>query len=186
MTWNEIVSAVCIYLSAVILSISLQEQKKLTILFIQIFASLFYLANYLFVLQITPTTTIGAITAGCEILRLLVFFFIERSKKFNTTRCNLVAGIAFCVIFAVCAAFAWSGWLSIFPLIGAILVSLALGSKNLILIKIAFIMQAACIAIYLCLIGLWVNVAAEVFVFVLGIIGLITLLGAMKRKEEVQ
>ena len=174
MGWNEIVSAVCIYLSATIFSLSLQGKSKVQILFIQLFASMLYLANYLFVITINPAAKIGAITAGFEILRLLVFFFIEKSEKFNTKKWNIAAAISFSIILTVCTIFAWCGWFSILPLISAILVSIALGTKDVKFIKIAFIIQAACIVTYLFLLNLWLNAISQVFVFIFGIIGLIT------------
>lgn len=174
MVWNEIVSAVCIYLSAIIFSLSLQGKSKLTILFVQLFASFLYLANYLFVITINPAAQIGAITAGCEILRLLTFFFIEKSEKYNTKKWNIITAIIFSVALTVCTIFAWSGWFSIFPLIAAIIVSLALGNKNIKLIKIAFIIQAACIIAYLFMLNLWLNAISQIFVLIFGIIGLIT------------
>jgi hypothetical protein len=81
MVWNEIVSSICICCSAAIFSFSLQGASKIKILFIQMFASILYLASYLFVITINPVALVGAITAGFEILRLVVFFVIEKNKK---------------------------------------------------------------------------------------------------------
>ena len=184
MVWNEIVSAVCICLSAAFFSLSLQGQKKITILFVQLFASLLFLANYLFVLQINPSAAAGAVVAVCEIARLLVFYCIEKNPKFNTPKINLIAGILFGIIVSIATIFAWSGWISIFPLVGGILVSLALGSKNVILIKSAFIIQAACITTYLLLLSLWINATSQAVVFVFGILGLITMITKVKKPTE--
>lgn len=184
MVWNEIVSAICIWLSAALFSLSLQGQTKLKILFVQMFATILYLANYLFVLSINSTAKIGAITASFEILRLLVFYFIERSEKYNTKKINLIFAIIFSVILTICTIYAWSGWQSIFPLIGAILVSLALGNKNIKLIKLAFIIQAACIVTYLLLLHLWLNAASQFFVFIFGIIGLVTFILKLKQQNS--
>ena len=186
MTWNEIVSAICICLSAALFSLSLQGQTKLKILFVQFFATLLYLLNYLFVITIIPTAKIGAITASFEILRLFVFYFIEKSKKYNTKTWNLVAAIAFSIILTICTILSSDSWYGIFPLVAAILVSLALGNKNVILIKIAFIIQAACIVTYLLLLGLYLNAASQVFVFVFGIVGLITLILKTKKEKIVE
>ena len=173
MSWNEIASAVCICFSALIFSLSLQGQTKLKILFIQMFATILYLLNYLFVITLLPSAKIGAITAGFEILRLIIFFFLEKNEKYNTRKWNLFASITFSIILTVCSIFAWNGWYSILPLLATILVSLALGNKNIILIKLAFIIQASLITAYLLLLHLWINATSQVFVFVFGIIGLI-------------
>ena len=184
MVWNEIVSAICICLSAALFSLSLQGQKKITILFVQLFASLLFLANYLFVIQINPSATAGAVVAICEIARLIVFYIIEKHPKFNTQKINLIAGVSFSIILSIATIFAWSGWISIFPLVGGILVSLALGSKNVILIKLAFIIQAACITIYLLMLSLWINATSQAVVFVFGIFGIITMIKKVKTQTE--
>lgn len=174
MLWNEIVSSVCICCSAAIFSLSLQGVTKIKILFIQMFASLLYLMSYLFVLDVNAAALVGAITAGFEIIRLIVFYFLEKKEKFNTKTINLIAMISFSIILTVCTIIAWGGWISIFPLISAVIVSLALGNKNVLIIKIAFIIQAALITTYLLLLSLWINAASQIFVFVFGIVGLIS------------
>lgn len=186
MLWNEIVSSVCICCSAAIFSVSLQGRKKLQILFIQMFASLLYVSSYLFVVKTNPGAVVGAITAGLEMLRLIVFFIIERKEKFNTRKVNLIAMISFSVVLTVCTIFAWGGWISIFPLISAIIVSLALGNKNVLIIKIAFIIQAVLISTYLFLMSLWINAASQVFVFICGVVGLIAYLHKNKAKDKVE
>lgn len=180
MVWNEIASAICIYLSATIFSVSLQGKSKGTILFIQLFATCLYLLNYLFVITLIASAKIGAITAGFELLRLIVFYFIDKTEKHNNKKWNLTVAIIFSTILTVCTVFAWAGWYSIFPLISAILVSLALGSKDVKLIKIAFIIQAGFITTYLFLLGLWLNAISQIFVFIFGIFGLITFLKSQK------
>ena len=184
MFWNEIVSSICICCSAAIFSLSLQGMKKIKILFIQMFASILYLASYLFVITINPVALVGAITAGFEILRLVVFFLIEKNEKFNTRNINLIAMIAFSVILTVCTIFAWGGWISILPLISAIVVSLALGSKDVVIIKLAFIFQAALITTYLLLLSLWINAASQIFVFLFGIFGLVMYLRKNKKQNS--
>ena len=184
MVWNEILSLVCMCISSLIFSISLQGQSKRRILFVQMFATMLYLANYLFVITINPAAKIGAITAGFEILRLIIFYFIDKSEKYNTRKFNIIAAISFSVILTLCTIVAWSGWYSILPLISAILVSLALGNKDVKLIKIAFIFQAACITTYLFLLGLWPNALTQIFVFVFGIVGLITYILNSKKQTN--
>lgn len=176
MTSNEIISAICICLSAIIFSVSLQAHTKLRILFVQLFASLLFLANYLFVLTIIPSAKIGAITSTFEILRLIVFYLLEKSKKLNNVKYKLTASIIFCIILTICTILAWSGWISLFPLVAAILVSLALGSENIVFLKLAYIFQAACITTYLLLLSLWINAVSQIVVFIFGIVGLVLFL----------
>jgi hypothetical protein len=184
MLWNEILSSVCICASAAIFSLSLQGMTKTKILFVQMFATILYLASYLFVININSAATVGAITAGFEMVRLIVFYVIGKYEKFNTKNINLIAMIAFSTILTICTIVAWGEWISIFPLMSAIIVSLALGCKNVVVIKIAFIIQAAFITTYLFLLSLWINAASQVFVFVFGIIGLISLL--KNNKEQIK
>lgn len=184
MTWNEIVSAICIGLSSAILGVSLQGKSKLKILFIQMFSTSLYLASYLFVLNIQSSALIGAITASFEVLRLVVFYVIEKNEKFNTKKNNLISMISFCVIMTVCSIFGWTGWYCIFPLFSAILVSLALGLKNLLVIKTAFLIQSVCITAYLLLLSLWLNAGFEIIVFISGIISLINILKSQKKTES--
>ena len=86
MVWQEIVSAVCICCSAVIFSLSLQMHSKNKTLVVQMFASILYIANFLFVVKIIPSALIGAITAFVEVLRLFVFFFIEFTSKLGKNK----------------------------------------------------------------------------------------------------
>ena len=181
MLWNEIVSSICICCSAAIFSLSLQGQTKTKILFIQMFASLLYILSYIFVLTTNPAALAGAITAGFEMIRILVFYFLEKKEKYNTRKINLIAMLSFSIILTICSILTWGGWISIFPLISAILVSMALGNKNVVIIKIAFIIQAAFITTYLLLLSLWINAASQVFVFVFGLVGLFMLLRKNKK-----
>ena len=147
------------------------------------FATALYLASYLCVLNVNPAALVGAITAGFEMVRLIVFYVIEKREKFNTKINNLFAMITFSIILTVCTVVAWGTWIRIFPLVSAIIVSLALGSKNVVVIKIAFIIQAVFITTYLFLLSLWINAASQVFVFVFGIVGLITDLQKNKKNK---
>ena len=176
MTWNEIVSFVCIGLSAIIFSISLQAKTKRKILVIQLFASILYFLSYMVVISIIPSAIIGAFTAIFELVRIIVFYFIDKSEKFNTKKINLIASLSFCIVLTVCTILAWSGWYSLCPLIGAILVSLALGNKNMVFVKLSYIIQSLLIITYLSFMHLWVNALTQCVVFVFGIVGLITFL----------
>lgn len=176
MTWNEIASFVCIGLSSIIFSISLQAKTKQKILIIQLFASILYFLSYAVVISIIPSAIIGAITAIFELIRIIVFYFIDKNEKYNTKSVNLIASISFCVVLSICTLFAWSGWYSLCPLIGAIIVSLALGNKNMVFVKISYIVQSFLIITYLLLLQLWVNAITQGVVFVFSIVGLITYL----------
>lgn len=182
MVLEEIISAVCICISALIFSISLQGQTKLKILLIQMIASILYFCSYMFVLEINPKANIGLITASCEILRLIIFYLIDKNKKYNTLKIKMITSIVFCVMLTALTIWMEPSWFCLLTLVGAILVSLALGCKNLILIKTAFIIQAAGITTYLFLMNLWINAASQAVVFVLGVVGLIIYI--VKTKKE--
>lgn len=175
MIWNEIISIICMFCSAGICCISLQGQTKLKILFIQLFACLFYLANYLFVININATALIGVITASCEILRLIAFYFIEKSEKYNTFKFNFICAMFFNVLLITLSVIAWSSWFSFLPLVGAILVNLSLSTKNVVLIKFAFVIQAALVITFLILSGLFINAIPQMFICVFGIVGIVKL-----------
>ena len=73
MTWNEIVSAICICISAVIFSTSLIKDSKKEMFWIQAFSCITYVSNYAFLLITRPSALIGLITAICEAFRLIAF-----------------------------------------------------------------------------------------------------------------
>ena len=181
MAWNEIVSAICICISSVIYSFSLQGQTKLKILFVQLFSSTFYLMNYLFVFS---TAKAAAIAAIFEIIRIFVFYFIEKDEKINTRRNNLIAMIVFSLVLTACSIFTWDGWISFIPLFGTVFVSIALGCKNLVFVKFSFTVQAILISIYLFILSYWINAASQVFVSILGIIGLVRLIIKINKEKN--
>ena len=78
--------------------------------------------------------------------------------------------LVFSVALTICTIFAWSGWISLLPLISAIIVSFALANKNVLIIKFAFIIQAVLITTYLFLLALWINAISQIFVFVFGLV----------------
>ena len=182
MTWNEITSAVCIVLSALIFSVSLQLSHKKQMLIVQLFSSFFYIANYAFVISTTASALMATITASCEAIRLVVFFFIEKSEKYNTKKVNLVAGISFCVFLTTLNLIVWDSFWGLLPLIGGNIVNLALGAKNIVFVKLACVIQALLIVIYLFVLSLWINAASQVYVLILGIIGLLVSLKKQKTK----
>lgn len=183
MVWNEIVSAVCIYLSSTIFTVSLFFKSKTKLLALQLLSSVFYISNFAFVISILPSALVGTITAVCEIIRIVVFYVIANNEKLNTHKNNLIAGIAFSVVLSVCVAFSWCGAISLLPLLGSILVSMALGSKNLYLLKGAILLQTAMITTYLFLLGLALNAIAQLIVFAIGTTSLVVMLVKDKIKK---
>ena len=180
MAWNEIASAICICCSATIFSLSLQFNTKIKIFFVQIFASVLYILNYVFVIK---TALAGVIAASFEMLRLITFYIIENKEKFNTKKINLIAGISFAVVLTICGIVTWDAWYSVLPLIGAIVCSVVMGTKNVFLLKCVYIFQTLCIVIYLIMLGLWINMATQVVVLICGIIGLISFVRKMKKEN---
>lgn len=183
MTWNEIVSAICICISSIIFSISLQRTTRTKIMVTQLFACIFYISNYMVVLTILPSALMGLVAAIGELLRVFAFYFIERNERFNTRTNNLIIGIIFSVVLSLCTIFAWNNWICIFPLVGAVLVSTALGTKNVLTIKIAYILQALCITTYLFMLPLWLNAITQVVVFISSVVGLIMFIHNAKQKK---
>lgn len=181
MAWNEIASAICICCSATIFSLSLQFNTKLKIFFVQIFASILYILNYAFVIK---TALAGVIAGSFEMLRLITFYIIENKEKYNTKKVNLIAGISFAVILTICGIITWDAWYSVLPIIGAIVCSLVMGTKNVLWLKCVYVFQTICIVVYLIMLGLWINMISQVVVLVCGIVGLITFI--LKRKKEKQ
>ena len=173
MLWNEIVSAVCICISCGIYGGSLLRNSKLNILFLQIFSVILYIMSYAFMVPVLPTATAGLIAASCEFLRVLVFFTIEKTKKYNTVKVNMTLAIIFCIVLVILTALMWQGWVSIFPLLATIITSIALGSKNVLFIKISIIFASVLTWIYLFILQLWINAISQVCVTCLGIIGII-------------
>ena len=147
------------------------------------FSSILYILSYIFALNVNSASLIGVIIAVFEFIRLIVFCIIEKSDKFNTKITNFVTVFTFLIILTTCIIFAWSGWISILPLIGTILVTIALGCKDVLLIKISCVMQSVLITIYLLLLTLWINAITQVFVFVFGVIGVITYLVKNRRSD---
>ena len=185
MLWNEIVSSICICCSATIFSLSLQGRTKNKMLLIQMFSSILYITSYMVVVNVNSAALVGGITAIFEAIRLIVFYFIEKNEKFNTPKINLIAMIAFSVILSVCIFIAWGGWISVLPLVSGIVVSLALGCKNMTIIKVSFVVQALLITAYLFMLHLWINALSQIFVFVFSVIGLITYIrGPVPKKRK--
>ena len=183
MVWNEIVSAVCVCLSATIFSISLLNNIKKNILFIQIFSSILYISSYVIMIPILDTAVMGSIVAIAEVIRLIVFFFITNSESFNTMNINIITGVSFAILISVATIYAWAGWYCVFPLIGGIMVSLALGCKSVMWIKLSYIFQTFCVILYLAFMHLWINMGSQIVVIIMGVVGLFGFI-LKKRKDE--
>ena len=54
-------------------------------------------------------------------------------------------------------------------------------NKNILIIKIAFIIQSILISIYLLLLSLIINATSQIFVLIFGIVGLITYIKNSKK-----
>ena len=184
MVWNEILSFVFIACSALIYACSLQCNTKNKIFFVQLFSTCFYLASYIVIVNIRAAALIGTITAAVEILRIIAFYLIEKTRKFDTRRVNGLTALFFSLLLVVCAIFTWSGWICLLPVVGGIIVSFAMGSKNLLMMKIAFALQSILITIYLFLLTLWFNAFSQVFVLIFSIIGLITFLAKRNHQKN--
>ena len=184
MIWNEIVSAVCIGLSTMVFCVSMQMQSKTKLMAIQIISSIFYISSYFFVITVTASALSGAIIASVEFLRLIVYYLIEKSKRYNTPNINLMIGIIFSVIVAICTALSWAGWISGLPLIASVIISMALGFQRIVYLKWAFLVNAMLIFVYLLLMGLWFNASAQFVVMIFIAFSLIKYL--IKRKKYVQ
>lgn len=173
MAWYEIVSAICIFLSAGVFSYSLLRKTKGNILVTQMFSSSLYILSYVFIITTMLSATVGLITAVFEMIRVLVFYAIEKSEKYNTTKINITFSVIFSVILSTAAAFAWQGWISLLPLIGTVVNSFALGSKNVYFIKFAGIFAAILVGIYFLVLNLPLNALSQVVVIGVTVFGLI-------------
>ena len=176
MHWTEIASAICIYLSATIFCVAMFKKNKQNLLFVQLFASALYLSSLLFVIALNSNSFIGVLTSVCELLRVVCFYLLERSEIYNTKKNNLLLAVGFCLLMCVCTIFSWKSAVSLLPFISAILVSLALGIKNLLLLKITYVIQSILTTTYFFLLDLPINAYSQVLIALLGSISLITTL----------
>ena len=181
---EEILSIVCICISSVIYSYSLQLKNKKKILLVQLISNVLYGGSYIFALLINENAKIGAITVGFEILRLVVYYLIDK-KENHSKIINLLASSFFCVALTVTTVLIEPNWLCLLVLMGAIPVSFALANRNILFIKIACVIQAVGITIYLILLGLIVNAILQFYVLVMGVVGLILYLVKLNKDKGV-
>jgi uncharacterized membrane protein YuzA (DUF378 family) len=166
-------------ISCAFYALSLLLKSKSKLLIVQIISSIFFVTQY-FLLG----SYIGGAIATLEMIRVVVFYFINKYKDTNKVR--FIASISFIVVGLVCAIFTWANWYSIFPLLGLITVTVCLGLKNLIALKISCIFSALCATFYLYLLGSIFGMFTQIFIIIVGITGLIIYIVKNKNtiKEE--
>ena len=172
---NFLLAQIFIGISALLYGLSLLLKQKTKLLFLQIISSCFFVTQY-FLLE----AYIGGIVAGLEMLRSVVFYFID--KKFNTNKIRITACVIFCVLGLVGAIFTWESWFSILPLLGLLAVTTCLGFKNVVSLKIACIFSALCAFAYMIFYKSYFGCATQIFIAVIGISGLIVYL--IKNKKQ--
>lgn len=173
MSIYEIFSLIFICISTLIYSLSMIFKTRIKVLFIQLISTTFFLANYLVVINIIPSALVGAITAAIELLRLIVFYIIDNNKKLNTKTINWYAGTFFVLLISICSLINWTGWIGFLPVIGSVIVSLALASKDMIIIKLGFLINIMLTIAYLIVLSLWLNAITQVLALIFIVIGLI-------------
>jgi len=182
---EEILSIICISVSSVIYSGSLLLRNKKNILITQICSSVLYVGSYIFALLINESAKIGVITASFELLRLIVYYLID--KKENVSKIwKIIAASMFSLAITITTVLTEPSLLCLLVLIGAILVSFALSSKNVLFIKLACVVQALGIIVYLFLLGLLFNAISQVFVLVMGSIGLINYMIKLRKENKLK
>lgn len=185
MLWNEILSFICIVCSALIYALSLQFNRKKSILITQVFSSSLYLLSYFFILNLYAAASVGLATAVIEIFRVIVFYLINKTEKFNSQKNNILAALFFSCLLIISAVFTWNGWITLLPIVGGVIVSFAMGSKNLLMMKVAFVIQSILTIIYLFFLTLWFNAYSQIIVLVFSIIGLVSYLLKTKQQKEI-
>lgn len=153
-------------ISASIYAFSLIVKSKATLLLLQTISSVFFITQYFLL-----SAYIGAIVAILEAIRTITFYFIE--KKYNTTKTRTITAGIFVVLGAISAIFTWQNWYSILPLLGLLAVSICLGFKNVLAIKISCIFSAICATLYLFFLNSIFGAICQIFIIIMGLIGLI-------------
>ena len=166
-------------ISCTLYALSLLFKSKSKLLIIQIISSLFFASQYFLL-----SSYIGGAIATLEMIRVFVFYFINKYNDTNKVR--FIASLSFIIVGGVCSIFTWADWYSIFPLLGLIAVTICLGLKNLIALKISCIFSALCATFYLYLLGSIFGMFTQIFIIIVGITGLIIYIVKNKNtiKEE--
>ena len=165
---DNIISYICVCISALIFSLGILLKVKKNILYVNILSSTFYASSYIFL-----GNKLGAVFAMWGILRLLAFSFLGENERYDTKTLNIISSSFFAVLYTVSAVFTWTDWFCILPVIGDILVSFVLGSKNVTVIKFVVLVQAILNTTYLFLLGSVVGGISQLFVSILTIVGII-------------
>ena len=172
---NFLLAQIFIGISSTIYGLSLLLKNKTKLLFLQIISCCFFVTQY-FLLG----AYIGGIVAGLEMIRCIVFYFID--KKFNTNKVRITSCVIFCILGLLSAIFTWENWFSILPLLGLLAVTICLAFKNVISLKIACIFSALCAFAYMIFYKSYFGCATQLFIAIVGISGLIVYL--IKNKKQ--
>lgn len=164
-------------ISCLFYAISLLLKSKAKLLIVQIISSIFFIAQY-FLLG----SYIGGIVATLEMIRIVVFYFIDKYR--NTPKLRFIASASFIVLGLISATFTWANWYSIFPLLGLIAVTVCLGFNNLIALKISCIFSAICASFYLYLLSSIFGMFTQIFIIIVGVTGLIIYI--LKNKKNIK
>ena len=139
------------------LVVSVQCNKKSSILIFQIFANIFYGLQYL---------TLGAFSAGVmsivSLLRCLIFYSYDRKGKLVPLWLFLI--LALSIIFPI--FFTYDGILSLFPIVATLVYSYATWQKNLSLFRKLVLSVSILWITYNFCVGAYISVIGSVFEFV--------------------
>ena len=139
------------------LVVSVQCNKKSSILIFQIFANIFYGLQYL---------TLGAFSAGVmsivSLLRCLIFYSYDRKGKLVPLWLFLI--LALSIIFPI--FFTYDGILSLFPIVATLVYSYATWQKNLSLFRKLVLSVSILWITYNFCVGAYISVIGSIFEFV--------------------
>ena len=163
-----ILSQIFVGISATLYGLSLLVKSKKVLLLVQIISSAFFVTQYLLL-----EAYIGGLVAGLELIRTIVFYFID--KNFNTSKVRFIASGIFIVVGIVGSIFTWAAWYSVFPLLGLLAVTTCLAFNNIVPLKLSCIFSAITAGTYLIFLKSYFGFATQVFIIILGISGLISM-----------
>lgn len=172
-----LLAQIFIGISSLIYAFSLLVKSKATLLLFQTISCIFFITQYFLL-----SAYIGAIVSILEEIRTISFYIIE--KKHNTTKARTITASVFVVLGAISAIFTWQAWYSILPLLGLLAVSICLSFKNVLTVKISCIFSATCATLYLFFLKSIFGAFCQIFIILLGLIGLIYWI--VKNKKEQQ
>lgn len=161
-----ITSQILVVVSSLIYSISMLVSNKRNLLFMQIFSSSLFALHYYLL-----GAYIGGIVSTLDAIRIVVFYFID--KKNNTDLNRKLACASFIVIGLIGACFTWEAWYSILPIISLIIVNTALALQNLKILKISLNTSILFVIAYMVFIKSYFGMATQIFVLIVGIVGVI-------------